>query len=177
MKDNGNGIKANPTIPDPPVAYYDFNKSVARVPTATMPVGPSLTRQEFAEDCDINVLMKRFENRDIGSIMRAAGEPVYADFTQAPSDLMGYMQLMQDADRAFMTLPATVRRQFDNSATEFVDFASDPSNLDQMRAWGLAPPAPVAPAPPDAMPGGQQHSSPLDVTVLTDTKPENGGHE
>src|SRR3954470_18944840 len=107
-------------IPAPPQAFYDFNKRDQVYP-AVMPGGPSLTRQEFAEECDINNLMKRYENRDIGAIMRAAGEPSYVDFTEMPRDLLGYMQLMQDAERSFMTLPATVRREFDNDPTQFVD--------------------------------------------------------
>src|SRR4051812_41739376 len=95
--------KAPDKIPPPPVAYYDFNKSELKSP-ATLPVGPSLTRQEFAEECDINNLMKRYENQDIGAIMRRAGEPTYYDFTQGPADLMGFMKLMGDAHNAFMTL-------------------------------------------------------------------------
>jgi hypothetical protein len=118
--------------------------------------------------------MQRYENRDIGAIMRAAGEPVYYDFTEMPDTLLGYMQLMEQADNAFMTLPASVRREFDNDAAAFVDFASDPSNLEQMRDWGLAPPAPT-PAPLPSLPsaGEAPHSSPLDVTVRTDTKQGN----
>jgi hypothetical protein len=106
--------------------------------------------------------------------MRAAGEPVYYDFTEMPDTLLGYMQLMEQADNAFMTLPASVRREFDNDAAAFVDFASDPSNLEQMRDWGLAPPAPTpAPLPGLAPAGVAPHSSPLDVTVRTDSKQGN----
>ena len=148
---NGNG-KVTAQDPRPAVAYNDFYKTNS-TPVLWMPEGPSLTRQEFAEDCDINVLMKRFENRDIGAIMRSATEPMYVDFTEMPTDLMGYMQLMSDAEKAFMTLPATVRREFDNDPIGFVDFASDPGNLEQMRSWGLAPPAPKPSAePPPAAP-------------------------
>jgi hypothetical protein len=150
-----NGFASKP--PPMPQAWYDFNKS-NDLQVVSFTEGPSLTRQEFAEDCDINVLMKRFENRDIGAIMRSAQEPVYYDLASAPSTLMDYMQLMQDADKAFMTLSAQVRREFDNDPVRFVDFASDPANLDQMRNWGLAPPAPAPepvvapPAPASAVP-------------------------
>jgi hypothetical protein len=162
-----------PVVPPPPNAFYDFNKSTApaaAVPqdTRAFPVGPTLTRQEFADECDINVLMERYQNRDIGAIMRAAGEPAYYDFASMPNTLMGFMKLTQDAENAFMTLPAQVRREFDNDPIAFVDYASDPSNLDQMRSWGLAPPAPSA--PPGSLGGATPHSSLLDVTVRTDTK-------
>jgi len=162
LLDNDKEISA--PQPSPPVAFYDFYKpsnASGREAAVFHPVGPSLTRQEFAEECDINVLMKRYENQDIGSIMRRSQEPVYYDLTEAPSDLMGYMQLMQDAQNAFMTLSAQVRREFDNDPVRFVDFAGDPANLDQMRSWGLAPPAPQAPSvPPSSEPTTPPVASP-----------------
>lgn len=137
---------AAPKPPPMSIAYYDFLKTNG-LDSRTFTEGPTMTRQEFAEECDINVLMQRYQNHDIGAIMRAAGEPVYYDLTTVPDDLMGYMKLMGDAENAFMTLPAQVRREFDNDPVKFVDYAGDPGNLDQMRTWGLAPPAPVEPAP------------------------------
>lgn len=108
--------------------------------------GPSLTRQEFAEECDINVLMARFDGA-LADPMRSVRLPVYYDFTEMPGSLMEAMQVMQTGQEAFMRLPATVRREFDNDPAAFVDFASDPANLDQMRTWGLAPPKPPEAAP------------------------------
>jgi len=46
-----------------------------------------------------------------------------------------------------MSLPATVRRDFDNDPMQFIAFAENPENLDKMREWKLAPPKPLAPAP------------------------------
>jgi hypothetical protein len=65
-----------------------------------------------------------------------------------PSDLMGTMAMLSDAETAFMSLPAQVRREFDNDPLQFVDFASDPENVPQMRTWGLAPPEAVPEPPP-----------------------------
>jgi phage internal scaffolding protein len=124
---------------------------------------PSLTRQEFADECDINVIMARYEKTGVIShvIERA---PMYVDWTAQPSSLMDALAIMGDADAAFMSLPAKVRREFDNDPLQFVDYAADPANLDQMREWGLAPPAEPAdapdgasaapPAPPPAKPTG-----------------------
>lgn len=139
-----------PWTPTPEEPLHDFRgrNGLPASATNTSTPGPSMTRQEFAADCDINVLMDRYQNEDIGAIMRRSTEPVYVDFYDMPSDLMGTLQLVQDAENAFMTLPAQVRREFDNDPIRFVDFASDPGNLDQMRNWGLAPPAPVPPPAP-----------------------------
>lgn len=144
--------------PDPAIAYHDFYKTNGGGPYLFFTEGPSLTRQEFAEECDINSIMKRYEGHDIGSIMRRDVEPQYADFTVLPTNLLEYMEQMHEAEQAFMTLPASVRRTFDNSAVEFVAFASDPSNIDQMRAWGLAAPKP--PEKAEDAPGSAPAASP-----------------
>lgn len=120
--------------------------------------GPSMTRQEFAEECDINTIMKRYEGhgQSINGLPSNV-EPMYVDFASAPTTLMDYLALMQNAENAFMSLNANVRREFDNDARLFVDFACNPDNLDRMREWGLAPPAkapdePVMPSPAPATP-------------------------
>lgn len=109
------------------------------------PGGPSMTRQEFAEECDVNVLMERYEK--VGGMFPAnPAEPRYLDLTEVP-DFQASMQMLIDAENAFMSLPAKVRREFDNDPAKFVEFAQDPENIDQLRAWDMAPPAPVE-APP-----------------------------
>lgn len=106
---------------------------------------PSLTRQEFAEDCDINTLMAKYETTGtINHFNRAT--PQFLDLGDVP-DLQTSLSVLKDATAAFMQLPATVRREFDNDPVKFVEFATDEKNLDKMREWGLAPPAPVEPPP------------------------------
>lgn len=124
---------------------------------------PSLTRQEFAEECDINTIMARYNAHVIGGPGNLSPvEPMYVDFAEMPQDLMGYLEFMQNAENAFMSLPAIVRKEFDNNAHEFVAFASDPASLGQMREWGLAPPAKVPEVPreqPPASPGASNNGS------------------
>ncbi|QCQ84646.1 internal scaffolding protein [Blackfly microvirus SF02] len=103
-----------------------------------------MTRQEFRDECDINVLMATYERNGMPP-PPSAGTAQFLDVSDVP-DLPRAIALMEAAEAAFMTLPAKVRREFDNSAVSFVEYAGDPSNLSQMREWGLAPPAPVADA-------------------------------
>lgn len=109
-------------------------------------VEPSMTRQEFADECDINKLMAQYEKHGVISHF-SAREPLYLDLVGLP-DLRQTLDLMREADEAFMRLPAIVRKDFDNDAVQFVEFAQDPKNIDKLREWGLAKPleAPVAPA-------------------------------
>lgn len=127
---------------------------------------PSLTRQEFAEECDINAIMKRYDAHVIGGPGNLPpANPMYIDFADMPQDLMGYLEFMTSAEKAFMSLPAVVRRDFDNNAHEFVAFASDPGNLEQMRTWGLAPPA--KPQEPPKNGNGSNGGTPPDKSPPT----------
>lgn len=130
---------------------YDFYKPRAAKDTALSDWPPSLARQEFAEECDINVIMSRYERT--GQLPVPGYEPRYIDMTGMPGDYQSALEMLRDAEEAFMRLPAVVRREFENDPSQFVAFASDAENLDQMRTWGLAPalqepaatPAPVEP--------------------------------
>lgn len=135
---------SKPTFPN---ATHDFHKSNGGE-FGTVNREPSLTRAEFAEECDINQLMKRYDGHVTGGPGNLApAVPIYLDWTEMPQDLMGYLNFIQAAEQSFMALPAVVRKEFDNSAIDFVAFASDPENLGQMREWGLAPPAKAPDAP------------------------------
>lgn len=129
--------------------------------------GPSMTRQEFAEDADINTIMARYERT--GELPVNRGEPLYLDLTTMPSDLQTAMAALQHAEDVFMQLPAVVRKEFDNSPEAFVDYASNPDNLGQMREWGLAPPAPVVDAP--AAPGATPMPPPPELVPLPSPGP------
>lgn len=120
-----------------------------------------MTRQEFADECDINNILATYEKTGVLSHV-ARGEPQYLDVSNVP-DLAGAMAYMFDAEAAFMSLPAIVRREFDNDPLRFVEFAVDPANVERMREWGLAAPAkPVEPAPgapAEVAPGGEPGAS------------------
>lgn len=127
-----------------PNADYDFYKT-SGVRSDMSDFEPSLTRQEFAEECDINTIMARYEaSGAISHVNRA--EPVYLDTTLYPG-LQASMDSFREAAAAFNALPALVRREFDNDPQKFVDFAVDPANLPKMREWGLAAPEKVPDAP------------------------------
>lgn len=121
-----------------------------------------ITRQEFADECDINTLMARYEKSGvINHIARSQGN--YFDASDVP-DLAAALAIVAHAEDAFMRLPAKSRAEFDNDAIRWTEFAGDPANIGKMREWGLAPPEAVPeppmrvevvnPAPPPAAPPG-----------------------
>ncbi|QCQ84631.1 internal scaffolding protein [Blackfly microvirus SF02] len=136
-------------------ALYDFYKPHAGAAVVISDWSPSLTRQEFAEECDINVIMSRYERTGQLPMNMNGVEPRYVDMSAMPTDFREAMDIMIEAEKAFMMLPANVRREFDNDAKMFVDFASMPENLSKMREWGLAVPE----KPADAGGGGAQPPS------------------
>ncbi|UDN67485.1 internal scaffolding protein [robinz microvirus RP_30] len=152
---------SNVKVPAAPVAFHDFAKSNGLDPKVhlAMPGGPSETRQEFAAECDINTIMKNYDAY-LADPRRSIREPVYYDLSAYPDDLMGFMRLMHEGEAAFMTLPAAVRREFDNDPVEFVSYAADPANVDQMRDWGLAKPKPAPEAPPAPLEPAKAESPP-----------------
>lgn len=104
----------------------------------------SRTRQEFKKECDVNEIMRRFKASGIMPV--GNGTPKYLDCTAVPQ-FHDAMQLLIDAENAFMRLPALVRKEFDNDPQAFVAFAQEADNLPKLREWGLAAPE-KAPAEP-----------------------------
>lgn len=109
--------------------------------------GESITRQEFQQECDVNVLMERYNKTGLFPSMVNLTAPAYFDASEVPTDFRDVMDHMLAADAAFMSLPAHVRRDFDNDPVAFVEFAQKVDNLPKMREWGLAAPERV-PDPP-----------------------------
>lgn len=101
----------------------------------------SLTQQHMKDECDINVLVKRFVVS--GEIPQLQIPPLQGDFTNALS-YQEVLNLTVDANRSFMQLPADVRNRFGNDAGEFVNFCSQESNRDEMRRMGLWSPEAAA---------------------------------
>lgn len=111
--------------------------------------GSSMTQQHFRDECDINYLLRHYNDIPVP-------EPVYADCSQY-SDLQNAIDLVRMADSDFMAVPADIRARFSNNPVDFYNFCNNPDNLEELRSMGLAQPKTV----------------PLDVTVLGDTKKTN----
>lgn len=105
---------------------------------------PSLAQQSQKEDADINTIVKRFGLT--GQLPENVRMPTYQDF-DGVMDFQTAMNAIKSAEDSFMRMPANVRARFQNDPAEFVEWCSDPTNLDEARKLGLAPPKPADPAP------------------------------
>lgn len=121
--------------------------------------GPSMTRQDMADECDVNRIMAAYKASGASGTVPStyARDPAaqkYIDF-ENPPDFQEAMQLMIDAELAFSKLPALVRKEFDNDPQKFVAYASgadgaagpEGDRVEFLRKYGLAEPAPVEQPP------------------------------
>ena len=105
----------------------------------------SRTHQSFRNECDINQIMSRYEKTGALPEMIKAN-PQYGDFSELPS-YQDSLHIVMKAEEQFAALSAKVRSRFDNDPSKFLDFANDPSNLDEMVELGLATkPIPESPS-------------------------------
>lgn len=120
-------------------AYEKIETKSLRRPIKTKNNRPTLTKQSLAKDLDVNNIIKKY--RDTGVLQQMNEfEGIYGDFNE--HDLRSAIEMVEGANEMFMEVPSEIRARFDNDAGKFIDYATKPSNIDQMREWGLAKPAP-----------------------------------
>lgn len=96
---------------------------------------PTLTVQSDKDDCDINIIMERFgQGLPVPVNLKT---PMQGDFSNV-KDYQESLNLILEANSAFMELPANVRYRFQNDPAQFLDFVSDPSNQDEAISLGIA---------------------------------------
>lgn len=122
-------------------APYNYDVNEASDQAAFVSDEPSLTKQQFAEDADINTIVRRF--RLTGQLPENVRMPTYGDFTEV-SDFQTAMIAVAQARESFDAMPADIRARFHNDPGEFVDFCSDEKNRDEAIKLGLVPPPPPA---------------------------------
>lgn len=103
----------------------------------------SLTVQSDAIDADINTIVRRFGIT--GELPTELPFVTNVDLSEAPDTYMGAIAILDQARDQFMKMPADVRSRFQNDPGLFMDFVSNPANLDEMRKLGLAVPKPGDP--------------------------------
>lgn len=106
-----------------------------------------LVQQHMRDECDINVIMARYQKT--GELTHIASQAaLYGDFSDVPDYKTGIDRILA-ADELFMELPSSIRDRFGNDPAQFLEFATDASNEDELVEMGLAtrPPKNVEPPP------------------------------
>lgn len=122
----------------------------------------SRAKQGFRDDCDVNLIVKR--HAQTGQLTHVnTRQPTYGDFT-AETDLRSAIELVSQAEREFMALPASVRALCDNDPATFLHAMASEEGVHALAAAGLpmgagykppAPPGAAAGAPAPALGGSE----------------------
>lgn len=94
------------------------------------------TQQHKRDETNVNVIMKRFKKSGQLPNMESIQNMQYRDVSDVP-DFMTMRNQMIKAEEAFLTIPPTIRRQFDNDPVKFLQFIADPQNKEKGIELGI----------------------------------------
>ena len=144
------------------------------------------TKQQFADQCDVNKILKRAEKAGGLSHVNKYPEKTYGEF-DGEFGLLEARERIGRADKIFQELPAEVRKEFGNDALQFVAFAGDPANNDKLQELipAIAEPGRYFPNPvqragqgaaaataPDVAPNAPVAESPSEAVSASEAAPE-----
>lgn len=105
---------------------------------------PTLTVQSERDEVDINTIVRRFGLT--GVMPKNPRVPTYGDFTDI-HDYRTALDVIREADAAFMELTPDVRERFANDPQRLMDFIGDVKNRDEAKKLGLLRPDQEVPLP------------------------------
>lgn len=100
---------------------------------------PSLTKQEFAEECSMQNILDR-ANRG-GTYMVNSASPMFGDFLGLP-DYQGSLDFIIRSREMFDQLDYRIKERFANDPGKLLAFLEDGSNRDEAVKLGLLNPPP-----------------------------------
>lgn len=103
---------------------------------------PSRTDQSHQSSCDIDVIIRKHAQTGLLThVNRHHGD--YSDFSNLPQSYHDSFNQVLLAQESFNSLPALIRKRFDNDPGLFLTFVGDPANAQEMVNLGLAIARPV----------------------------------
>lgn len=109
-----------------------------------------VTKESFTDACDINKIIERIART---GVFPESTQKQYLDVSNIP-DYQGALSVVLNAQAQFMSLDAAVRNRFQNDPAQFIEFATNAENQDELIKLGLATKREEKPAivKPDAKP-------------------------
>lgn len=98
---------------------------------------PSLTKQSFREECNINSIMARYEKTGLINHV-VSRQPIFGDFSEIP-DYQTALNIVYTAEDQFLQLPAQLRKFFNNDPSFMLAYMQDPKNKAMCQKLGLLP--------------------------------------
>lgn len=116
---------------------FNYDRNAASDESGLACLDPSMAKQAFKAECDINTIVRRFGVT--GELPTGVRMPTYGDYTGL-TDYHTALNAIAQANEAFDAMPAEIRKRFNNNPGEFVDFCSDEANRDEAMKLGLIVP-------------------------------------
>lgn len=111
-------------------------------PAPLIDTSEPVTQQHFGPQVNINNIMaKALRTGEISTGLYGGRSPRFGDFSQVTSFQDAHNQILQ-AQEAFMTLPAAVRKRFQNDPGQLLAFLENPQNKIEAQSLGLVAPDP-----------------------------------
>lgn len=95
---------------------------------------PSLTQQQFKDECDINNIIKTYSQTGVLPVSTKVG--AFLDVSNV-ADYQTSLQTVYEAQRAFDALPSKIRTRFENDPNLLLAFIEDDKNYDEALSLGL----------------------------------------
>lgn len=116
---------------------YNHDRDQAARETALTCLDPSKTQQQFANDADINAILRKFT--ETGQLPTQTGSPVYQDIDKE-FDLQDQMVTGAEVEEAWNALPAAVRNILGDPQkfVAYVDHCLETGDLSPLQELGLA---------------------------------------
>ena len=103
---------------------------------------PSMTSQEFKEECNINVLLKKYTVQanllglPLSQVIPQPTSDNFGDFTNV-DDFQTAMNKVAEINNMFSNLPSDIRAQCDNRPENFLRMCSDEKNFKAFAERGI----------------------------------------
>lgn len=97
--------------------------------------GELITRQEFAEECDVNNIIADFKLTNMIKHINK-NQPLYTDLP----DIVDYQEALiikEKAQLAFDALPSKIRQEWDNDPSRLLHALTDPKQFDKLVELGI----------------------------------------
>lgn len=112
-----------------------LKQSPARDRTILRDFGEGMTEQQYKDECDIHIILRKFEKTGMLTHV-AAHAGTYGDYVNAV-DFQEAQNVLAEARSMFETVPAKIREMFHNDPAEFLDFMQNDDNREQMEELGF----------------------------------------
>lgn len=122
-----------------------------RLPLIRMPsegiefVEPSLTKQSFKDECDVNNIMRRYTATGVVTHLNNR-RPEFGDFTSVAT-FQESLNTVIEAEAMFAELPSAIRDRFGNDPSKLLEFIADENNRDEAIKLGIVKAPDPEPAP------------------------------